>query len=118
MARSTSMTTFVRRIGDVIGEYATGTLGLLPGEFAIVGTLDTNTNRLYLNVGITRAIDRRMIFAGILQDIRNAFPGSPEILSHINLVVRHLDNLDEAYDQLIVAEDEVDISELLERPRV
>jgi len=118
MARSTSMTTLVPRFGDVIGEYATGTLGLLPGEFALVGTLDTNTNRLYLNFMITRAIDKELIFGGILQEIRNAFPGSPEVLSHINLVVRHLESLDEAYAHLIVAEDEVDISDLLERHRV
>jgi hypothetical protein len=118
MARSTSMTNLVRRIGDVIGEYATGTLGLHSDEFAIVGTLDTNTNRVYLNFGVTRAIDKKLIFGGILQEIRNAFPGSPEVLSHINLVVRHLESLDEAYAHLIVAEDEVDISDLLERPRV
>jgi hypothetical protein len=118
MARSTSMTTLLRRIGDVIGDYARESLGLLPGDFALVGTLDTNTNRVYLNFGTDRSIEKKSVYAGILQAIRQAFPHYPEVLRHINLVILQVQSLDEVYAQLIVAEDEVDISDLLERPRV
>jgi hypothetical protein len=89
--------------------------GLHPDEYKLVGTFDEKTERIRLTFGTTKKIDIHKFYVGIFQEIRRSFPDFPEITMFIGLVVKVVDHLDEVEANFIVAEDQSDLTDLLER---
>jgi hypothetical protein len=115
MALKTALRPLVRKIAKAIEKYASDQ-GLARSDYALVGSWDEKTERISLVLGTDRRIDERRWYAGILQALRESFADNPWITMHIGLVVENVNNLDDVYIQLAGAEDEVDLTELLERP--
>jgi hypothetical protein len=104
-----------RTIARAVRSYASRH-GLPPDDYALVGTFDEKTERIRLTFGTDRKIDELEWYSGLLEEIRRSFPSFPQITMNIGLVVKTVNNLDEIYLNHIVAEDESDLTELLERP--
>jgi hypothetical protein len=68
-----------------------------------------------LTLGADRPIDERQWYADLLQAFRQSFPGHPQLAMHIGLVVRQVQDLDEVYLANLKVEDEIDLTDLLER---
>jgi hypothetical protein len=117
MAVSNSVSWIAANLARAVVAYAESH-GLSPGEFALAGALDTTTDRISLAFGTDRPIDQKAFFSGLMTAIRDAFPASPGLLMHLGLVIRRVSNLDQFYSTFRVADNEVDITDLFERPRV
>lgn len=114
MANKTSLRPIARRISKAVETVAQAE-GLPSNDYALVGTYDEKTERISLTVGTDRPIDERRWYERILQEIRRQFPEAPEITMYIGLVIRRVTNLDEVYWDSYVGENEIDMTELLER---
>jgi hypothetical protein len=114
MALKTSLRPVMRRIAEAIKAYASDQ-GVERSEYALVGTWNERTDRISLMFGTERGIDERQWYSGILQAIRQAFSDQPWITRNIGLVVENVQNLDEVYLHFMGGEDEIDLTELLER---
>jgi len=112
MAVETPLRIVTQRIGDAIRSFVAGE-GLDRDEVAIVGTLDEPTERIYLVVGSYRKIDERRWHSGIMNAIRKEFPDAPGLTSRLVLVVRNVSRIEQVYREMIVGDDEVDITEML-----
>lgn len=104
-----------RRIATAVTR-AAAAQGLDPGEYALVGSFDEQTDRISLTLGTDRPIDPSRLYADIIAEIRRQFPDFPQITYHIGLVIRRVGNLDEVYIEGAGAEDELDLTLMLERP--
>jgi hypothetical protein len=105
---------FVRTIADAIDKYASEQ-GFGKNDYAVVGTWDEKTDRISLIFGTDRQIDERQWYSGILRAIREALADYSWMTRNIGLVVENVRNLDEVYLESPVGEDEVELTELLER---
>jgi hypothetical protein len=114
MALKTSLRPIARRISEAVESYATSQ-GLSRGDYALVGSFDEKTGRISLTLGTGRQVDERRWYADILQAIRRSFPGDPQVTMHIGLVIQRVQDLDEIYANALAGDDEVDLTELLER---
>jgi hypothetical protein len=114
MAIKTSLRPITRKISEAVRSYAQKQ-GLRPDEYALVGTFDERTDRIFLTFATTKAIDRLAWFSGLREEIRRAFPSFPEILMFISLVIETVSSLDEAYCRGSFGEDDIDLTDLLER---
>jgi hypothetical protein len=115
MAIKTSLRLMARTISTAVRNYS-ARQGLHPGDYALVGTFDERTDRIRLTFGTDRKIDEQEWYSGLLREIGQAFPEFPQITMFIGLVVETVGSLDEVYCNLIVGEDEIDLTELFERP--
>ena len=111
MAVKISMKLVARKIGEAVRAFGAGE-GLNPDEFAIAGTFDERTERFYLVVGSSRPIDKYKWHPGILNAIRKEFAGDPTITSRIVLVIRNVSRIDQVYHEMIIGDDEVDVTDL------
>lgn len=114
MALKSSLRLVVQRISEAVKRYASAQ-GWRKDDYALVGTFAEKSDRISLTLGTARQVDERQWYAGILQEIRKSFPEYPQITMHIGLVVRNVANLDEVYLDALVGEDEIDITEQLDR---
>jgi hypothetical protein len=114
MAIKTSLRPVIKKIAEAIESYALSQ-GVSRSEYAVVGTLDTKTDRISLVLGTDRRIDERQWYSGILLVIRRSLADYPWLTRNIGLVVENVSNLEEVYLEPIGGEDEVDLTELLER---
>src|SRR3954471_10910405 len=116
MAIKSSLRLIARRISEAVKE-ASARQGLAPGDYALAGTFDEKTDRIYLRLGTDRTIDQDRWYADTLQEIRKSFPDFNQITLHINLVVRKVQNLDEIYWDYGDGESELDMTEMLEQAK-
>ena len=116
MALTTSMRFVAGRIARAVEEFAVAE-GFAPGDYALVGSLDERTGRISLTLGTDRPIDEKRWYAGVLQSIRRAFNSTPEVMMYLGLVIQRVEGLDDLYASFLLGEDEVDLTELLERRR-
>ena len=114
MASKTSLRPAIRKIGEAVYTYATSQ-GFAKNDYALAGTFDPNSDRISLFLGTDRQIDEREWYGGILQEIRKSLSDYPWMIRNIGLVVENVNNLDEVYLHFASAEDESDLTELLER---
>jgi hypothetical protein len=112
MAIKSSLRFISKRISDAVRE-ATSKNGLAPGDYALVGSFDEASDRISLTLGTDHPVDDRRLYADTLAEIRRIFPDRPQITNQIGLVIRKVRNLEEVYLDN-TAEDEIDITELLE----
>lgn len=103
-----------RKISQAV-ENAASAQGLAHGDYALVGFYDENTERISLTFGTDRPVDELRLYSEVFGEIRRLFPGAAQITMRIGLVIRKVRNLDEIYSEEAGAEDEVDITDLLER---
>jgi hypothetical protein len=106
---------FIRTIAEAIDKYASEQ-GLAKSDYALVGTLDEKTDRISLIFGTDRQIDERQWYSGILRAIREALADYSWMTRNIGLVVENVRYLDEVYLESPGGDDEVELTELLERP--
>jgi len=111
MAVKTSIKFVAQKIGDAIRTFAIGE-GWDQDDIGIAGTFDEHTERIYLVTGSVRQIDERRWHSGIMNAIRKEFADTPGITSRLVLVVRNVPGVDRIYHEMIVGEDEIDITEL------
>lgn len=111
MAVKTSLKMVAQKIGDAIRGFGAGE-GWDQDDLAIAGTFDEQTERIYLVVGSDRPFDERRWHSGIMNAIRREFASSPGITSRLVLVVRNVSRLDQIYYEMILGDDEIDITEL------
>jgi hypothetical protein len=114
MAIKTSLRPIARKIAEAVEAYASSQ-GMAGDDYALVGAWDERTDGIRLVFGTDRKIDERQWYAGILQEIRQSFADRPWITMNIGLVVENVQNLDDVYLHFPGGEDEVDLTELLER---
>ncbi len=114
MAIKTSLRPVARKIAKAVEAYASSQ-GMARGDFALAGAWDERTGGIRLVFGTDRTINERQWYAGILQELRQSFADHPWITMNIGLVVENVQNLDDVYLHFPGGEDEVDLTELLER---
>lgn len=114
MAIQTSLRPIARKIAEAVEAYASSR-GMARDDYALVGAWDERTDGIRLVFGTDRKIDERQWYAGILQEIRRTFADHPWITMNISFVVENVQNLDDVYLHFPSGEDEVDLTELLER---
>jgi hypothetical protein len=114
MAIKSSLSLIARRISQAV-RASTAAQGLAPGDFALVGSFDERTDRISLTLGTDRQVDERRLYSDTFLQIRRLFPEFPQITMHVGLVIRSVQNLDEVYLDFNGAEDELDLTEMLER---
>ena len=116
MAIKTSLRPIVSRISEALRR-STTSQGMLPGDYAIIGSFDENTDRISLLLGTDQSIDSGQLYADSLQEIRRSFPEDPQFTMHVGLVIRKVQNVEEIYYDSIAGDDEIDLTELFERFR-
>lgn len=114
MAIKTSLRPIARKIAEAVEAYASSQ-GMPRSDYALVGAWDEKTDGIRLVFGTDCKIDERQWYSGILQAIRQSFADHPWITRNIGLVVENVQNLDDVYLHFPGGEDEVDLTELLER---
>jgi hypothetical protein len=114
MAVKASLRLICQRISKAVRK-ATAAHGILPGDYALVGTFNERTDRISLTLLTDCSMDDRRLYADIIQEIRRSFPESPEFTMYIGLVIRNGRNLDEVYLDSGGAEDQVDLTGMLEQ---
>jgi hypothetical protein len=107
MAVKTPLRLAARKLGDLIRAFGAGE-GLRHDEFAIAGTFDEPTERFYLTVGSIRPIDRYRWHSGILNAIRKDYSDT----SWLVLVVRNVNRIDQVYDEMVIGDGEVDVTDM------
>jgi hypothetical protein len=107
MAVKTPLRLVARKMGDLIRTFG-ATEGLAPDEFAIAGTFDEPTERFYLVVGSDRSLDQRRWHAGIINAIRKEFLDT----SGVVLVVRNVTRIDQVYQEMVIGDNEIDVTEM------
>jgi len=90
--------------------------GLKHSEFALVGTWNERNERIRLVLGTTKPIDGTKWYAEILERLRKSFndTGQPWATWNIGLVIRWVRDLDQVYLDFKVADEEEDVTGLLE----
>jgi hypothetical protein len=114
MASKTSLRLIAKKIAEAVQTYAMSQ-GMPRSEYALLGASDEKTDRIRLVFGSVRTIDERHWYAGILQELRKTFADYPWITMNIGLVVENVQNLDDVYRHFPGDDDEVDLTEMLER---
>ena len=115
MALKGKLRLIARRISEA-ARRSSSLQGLLPGDYALAGTIDEATDQISLTLGTDRTIDGHRWYADTLQEIRRVFPEAPQITMQIGLVIRHVENLEEVYWEAAGSESERDFTEMLEIP--
>lgn len=115
MAVKAPMRPVLKRISREIVDYARAQ-GLNRAEFALVGTWNERNDRIRLVLGTTRPIDGLKWYTDILARLRKSFAdaGQPWATWNIGLVIRWVRDLDQVYLDFKVADDEEDVTGLLE----
>jgi hypothetical protein len=90
--------------------------GLDRSEFALVGAWNERTDRISLVLGTTRPVDGSRWYSEILSRLRESFDaaGQPWATWNIGLVIRSVRDLDQLYLGFRIADDEEDVTALLE----
>ena len=114
MALQTALRPIARKIAEAVRTFATSQ-GVAREDYVLVGAWDQRTEHIRLLLGINHEVDRFQWHAGIKQALREAFPDHAWILTTINLVVWPVRDLDDVYYNFPLAEDEDDLTDLLER---
>jgi hypothetical protein len=114
MAIQTSLKPIASRIAEAVKAYA-ASHGVPKEDYALVGAWDERTDHIRLVLGSTRPIDVRQWYVDIRQALRQAFADYPWIVSNTGLVVQNVRNLEDVYFGFRIADDEVDLTDLLER---
>jgi hypothetical protein len=114
MALKSALSFMTRKISKAVEE-AAAKQSLARSDYALVGSLDERTDRISLTLGTDHPIDDRRLYADIFAGVRRMFPDQPHITMQIGLVIRKVRNLDEVYLDNVFADDELDLTELLER---
>jgi hypothetical protein len=114
MAIQTALRPVARRIAEPDRTFASSQ-GVPREDYNLLGAWDERTDHIRLFLGTTRQIEGRQWHAGIHQVLRQAFSDHPWIPMNIGLVVRNVRNLDDVYYNFPLAEDENDLTDLLER---
>jgi hypothetical protein len=114
MAIQTSLRPIARRIAESVKAFATSQ-GVPEEGYALVGAWDRRTDHIRLLLGTDHQIDKRRWYIGIQQALRQAFVDYPWIPKNIGLVIERVAKLESVYFQFLLAEDEEDLTDLLER---
>jgi hypothetical protein len=114
MAIQTALRPIARKIAESVRTFASSQ-GLPREDFVLVGAWDERTDHIRLFLGTTRQIDGRQWHAGVHEALRQTFADHPWIPMNISLVVQNVRNLDDVYYNFPLAEDEEDLTDLLER---
>jgi hypothetical protein len=114
MALKTSLRPIARKLAEAVEAYASSQ-GVPRSDYALIGTWDEKTERISLIFGTHHQIDERKWYSGILQAVRQAFSEDRWIAMNIGLVVENVQNLDDVYLHHPGGEDEIDLTEMLER---
>jgi hypothetical protein len=113
MAIKTSLRLIAKRVSRAV-QASSANQGLLPGDYALAGSYDENTDRISLTLGTDRTVDELRWYSDTIDEIRRAFPEFPQITMQIGLVIRKVRSLDDVYLDS-VGEDERDLTEMFER---
>ena len=113
MALKSSLKFISKRISQAVQNSA-ALQGLAPGDYALAGSYDQPTERISLTLGTDRSIDEGRWYADTLDEIRRLFPEFPYLTMHVGIVVRKVANLDEVYIDYADADDEMDLTEMLQ----
>ncbi len=100
-----------RKIGEAVRSFASDE-GLDRADLAIAGIFDEETERIYLIVGSFRQIDERRWHLGIMNAIRNHSSDMPGMTSRLVLVVRNVSRIDEIYNEMVIGDNDIDITEM------
>lgn len=114
MALKTPLRPIVKKIAHAVEAFAVRE-GIPTDDYAIVGSWNEKTGRIRLILGTDRRIDDRRWYAGIVESIRQTFADEPWVTRNIGLVVQNVQNLDDVYAQFPTDDDEVDLTDMLER---
>jgi hypothetical protein len=114
MAIQTSLRPIARRIAESVRAFATSE-GVPKEDYALVGAWDRRTDHIRLLLGTERQIDKRQWYIGIQQALGQAFTDLPWIPMNIGLVIERVRNLEDVYFHFPLADDEDDLTDLLER---
>ena len=114
MAIKTSLRLIAREVSKAV-KAAAQAKGLTTSDYTLFGSFDEKTDRINLVFFTTRPVDDRRLYADTFQELRRAFPHDPQITLYIGMVIRKVQTEDEIYRDSLGAEDETDISSLLER---
>jgi hypothetical protein len=114
MAIETSLRPVARKIAEAVAAF-TSSQGMTRGDYALAGAWDERTGGIRLVIGTDFKIDERQWYVGILRELSKTFADHPWITMNIGLVVENVRNLDDVYLHFPGGEDEVDLTEMLER---
>lgn len=114
MALQTALRPIARRIADAVRAFASSQ-GVPREDYVLVGAWDERTEHIRLFLGTLHEVDGFRWHAGIHQSLRQAFADHPWIPMNISLVIQKVRKLDDVYYDFPLAEDELDLTDLLER---
>lgn len=113
MALKSSLTLITRRISAAVKKAATH-LGLERDQYALAGSFDENSERIYLTLGVNQGVDERQLYTDVMDEIQKSLPELPQVSSHVGLVIRRVQKTDDIYLSSATAEGEEDLSEKFE----
>ena len=87
--------------------------GLSPDDYVLVGSFDGDSGRISLTFGTAHSVDDRRLYADTFAELRQLSPDYPQMTMHLGLVIRKVNNLEDAYLE-IGAEGDLDITDMLE----
>ena len=113
MAIKTSLRIIARRLSEAVRQAAMKQ-GIPPDDYALAGTYDGGTDRIYLRLGTNQSVDERRLYADALEEIRLALPEVPHITYYISLVIHQVESLEEIYWDATEPDAEHDLTDLTE----
>jgi hypothetical protein len=115
MAFKSFLRSLSRRIADSV-KSAANEQGVSPEQYALFGSFDADSDYIYLRLLVARPIDELRLHRDTFQKIREAYPDAPWIAGQMSLVIRQVGSETELFlDESAGAEDDVDITDLLEK---
>ena len=114
MALRTSLTWIKRRFARAIRQLADHEQWAR-NHYEFTGTYDESSGRFSLVFGTDYPTRGKELYRKIKDALRAEFPDHPSIISSIGLMIQEVGpgRLEEVYQQLMIAEDDVDLGDLL-----
>lgn len=111
MAVRTSLTWIKRRIHKAILQLADRE-GWGVDQFEFTGTFDEQSGQFRFLFGSVLDLDHLDTYQKILAALRAAFEDHPAVVYNVSLVIEKVDRLEEVFQNLMIAEDEIDLGDL------
>jgi hypothetical protein len=117
VAITSSLRIIAKRIAQAV-RLATLNLGITSDHYLLIGSYDEESGRISLTAGVDCPVDKSLLFAAIIRELRQEFSDSPGFVMQIGLVIRKVSKLDDVYYQdslgSLNGDEELDLTDMLQ----
>lgn len=113
MAIKTSLSRLARAVAQAVHRFAKQE-GWNRNEYAMIARFDRSTDCVYMRVGSVRPLDQNRWFMGIMQELSAEFGSWALAAEHVNLVVDHLESLDQISHLYVLDDNDTDLTDMLD----